>query len=87
MTQDNNSTNQETPQDDWKQRTYVTGALIGAAMGLFSAYLFARSAEENEDHRPPQIATGTLISLFLAILSLMRQIAESGKDKKKTDAS
>jgi hypothetical protein len=68
---------------NWKTRIYVSGTVLGGFLGLLSAYLFARSAEENEDKQPPQVATGTLISLLLAVLGLMRQIAESGKQKKK----
>jgi hypothetical protein len=60
------------------------GVLLGAAVGLMSAYLFVRSAEENpETGRPEPIQTGTLITLVLAILGLMRQIAESGKPRRK----
>ncbi|MFQ3647480.1 MAG: hypothetical protein SNJ54_16825 [Anaerolineae bacterium] len=70
--------------DSWKSRTYVMGVLLGAAVGLMSAYLFVRSAEENpETGRPEPIQTGTLITLVLAILGLMRQIAESGKPRRK----
>lgn len=70
--------------DSWKSRTYVMGFILGAAVGLMSAYLFVRSAEENpETGRPEPIQTGTLITLVLAILGLMRQIAESGKPRRK----
>ncbi|PMB48317.1 hypothetical protein CEN41_01940 [Fischerella thermalis CCMEE 5330] len=70
--------------DSWKSRTYIMGLILGAAIGLMSAYLFVRSAEENpETGRPEPIQTGTLITLLLAILGLMRQIAESGKPRRK----
>jgi hypothetical protein len=69
--------------DSWKSRTYVMGVGLGAIVGMMSAYLFVRSAEENpESGRPEPIQTGTLISLLLAVLALVRQIAESGKRKK-----
>ncbi|XWX04701.1 hypothetical protein VZO05_03925 [Aggregatilineales bacterium SYSU G02658] len=68
----------------WKSRTYVMGLALGAVVGLMSAYLFVRSAEENpETGRPEPIQTGTLITLVLGILGLMRQIAESGKPRRK----
>ncbi len=70
--------------DSWKSRTYVMGLVLGAVVGLLSAYLFVRSAEENpETGRPEPIQTGTLITLVLTILGLMRQIAESGKPRRK----
>jgi hypothetical protein len=69
--------------DSWKSRTYVMGVGLGALVGMMSAYLFVRSAEENpESGRPEPIQTGTLISLLLAVLALVRQIAESGRRKK-----
>lgn len=69
--------------ESWKSRTYMIGASLGALVGMLSAYLFVRSAEENpETGRPEPIKTGTLISLLLAVLALVRQIAESGKSKK-----
>lgn len=69
--------------ENWKTRTYLMGTLAGAAFGLISAYLFARAAEENEGGKPESISTGTLLSLVLAVMGLLRQIAESGKSKKK----
>jgi hypothetical protein len=68
---------------DWRARTYLLGALAGLAMGLISAYLFNRSAEENDEGKPQQIPTGTLIGLILSVITLIRQIAESGKPRKK----
>lgn len=68
--------------ESWKSRTYVMGVSIGAVIGFTSAYLFVRSAEENPDTgRPEPIKTGTVISLLLAVLALVRQIAESGRSR------
>lgn len=71
-------------EDNWKTRVYAMGVMVGALMGFISAYLFARAAEENsENGKPQQIPTGTLLGLLLSAMSLMRQIAESGKQPKK----
>lgn len=67
----------------WKTRTYAMGILAGAVMGFISAYMFTRAAEENEDGKPNSIPTGTLIGILLSVLGLIRQIAESGKPKKR----
>lgn len=69
-------------QENWKSRLYMSGLMLGALLGLLSAYLFARSAEENEGGKPEPIATGTLIGLLLSVMSLVRQIAETGKPNK-----
>jgi hypothetical protein len=70
--------------NSWKSRTYVLGVTLGAVVGLISAYLFVRSAEENpETGRPEPIQTGTIIALLLSIMGVMRQIAESGKPRRR----
>ena len=68
----------------WKTRTYIVGWLLGTLLGLLSAYLFVRSAEE-ENNSPDEVSlsVGTMLSLSLAILGLIRQIAEASKPKKK----
>lgn len=74
---DNNAPN-------WKSRTYVMGILLGAAMGLLSAYLFAREAEdEQQDDERPEIPPSVLLGLALSALTLVRQIAESARKGKK----
>ncbi len=71
----------EMTEEDWKTRNYLAGAFIGAVLGVMSAYLFARSAEENDTGKPEPIPTGTLIGLLLSVMALVRQIAETGKPK------
>lgn len=84
MENQNHPQNQTSPTaPDWKTRTYIMGIGLGALVGLVSAYLFNRAAEESEDGKPQPIPTGTLLGLVLSMLTLIRQIAESGKPKKK----
>ncbi|TVR21886.1 MAG: hypothetical protein EA396_07045 [Anaerolineaceae bacterium] len=71
--------------DNWKNRVYVNGLVIGGVIGLVGAYLYARAAEEDAGRNggvPTKLQTGQIISLALTILSLIRQIAETGKPKK-----
>jgi len=74
---------QDTRDSQWKTRTYAMGLALGALAGFIASYLFARSAEENEDGKPQPIPTSTLLGLVLTGLSFIRQIAESGKPRKK----
>lgn len=80
MTEQNNETNKP----NWKNQTYLFGAILGAVMGFLSAYLFAKEAEDDEDtdDERPKIAPTTLLGLALSALSLIRQIAETGKKDK-----
>lgn len=69
-------------QNNWKGRVYINGTLIGAAIGFIGAYLYARASEENAERnggQPTKLQTGQLLSIALAILGLIRQIAEAGK--------
>ena len=69
---------------DRKARIILMGAGFGALLGLISSYLYTRAAEE---HGEPgsgaanSVSTGQLLALLLAILGLVRQIAELGKPK------
>lgn len=69
---------------NWKTQVYVIGIGLGALFGLAASYLFSRTTEENtEDGKPRRIPTTTVIAIFLSVLGLMRQIAESGKPPQK----
>jgi hypothetical protein len=62
----------------WKTRAYIVGALIGIALGLLSAYLFIRASEESAGGAPMKVKTGDAMKASLAVLALIRQIAEMG---------
>jgi hypothetical protein len=63
------------------------GAAIGSLLGLASAYMYTRAAEEDAERlgKPKRVQTGDLLGLGLALLAIVRQVAELGKtpDKKK----
>ncbi len=85
---DTHSRETEQALQDRKTRIIVIGAGLGALLGLISSYLYARAAEENSDGEAgpgSSISTGQLLAVLLAVLGLVRQIAELGKpndDKK-----
>jgi hypothetical protein len=63
--------------NNWKPKVLVIGALVGAAVGVGTAYLMARTAEENRGG-PPEITTADLLKAGLAIFGTMRGIAALG---------
>ena len=84
MTQNSTANNNGQDTQSWKMRMYLIGAALGSAFGLISAYLFTRSAQENNPSgKPDEIPTGQLVALLLSAMALVRQIAEMGKGKKK----
>jgi hypothetical protein len=67
---------------NWKTRAYLFGTVVGTVFGVLSAYLYTRAAEEDvrEGGKPnKQIQTGDLIGLGLAMLAIIRQVAELGR--------
>jgi hypothetical protein len=66
---------------NWKTQTLIMGALIGALIGLGTAFLLARAAEKKGEG-PPEISTRDALSTGIAIIGVIRGIASLG-DKKK----
>ena len=72
-----------------KGQIIVAGAALGALLGLVSSYLYTRAAEEDgnpEAGAPASVSTGQVLAILLAMLGLVRQIAELGKPKKNDKA-
>lgn len=64
-------------QNNWKTKYIAGGAILGALVGLMTAYLLARAAEE-KGGGPPQISTGEAIKIVIGLISTMRGIAAIG---------
>ena len=64
-------------------QAYIVGAAAGLLFGLLSAYLYNRAAGDNPPAPLPdgrnRVSTGEVIGLGLALLAVIRQIAEMGK--------
>lgn len=71
---------QTNPENNWKTKILVLGAVMGALLGLGTAYLLVRTAEENNGG-PPQISTTDTIKTILGVIGLMRGIASLGDGK------
>ena len=63
--------------EQWKTRTLILGALVGAILGVGTAYLLNRTAEESGGG-PPQITTGDAVKAAIGIVGVMRGIASLG---------
>lgn len=65
------------------KRIIVICATAGAALGLISSYLYTRAAQERgEGDEAASISTGQALAVLVAVIGLVRQIAELGKPKK-----
>ena len=65
---------QVTSNHNWKTKVLIIGTAIGALVGLGTAYLLARTAEENNDG-PPKIKTGDALKVGVNVIGVMRGIA------------
>lgn len=55
----------------------ILGGIVGALLGVGTAYLLVRTAEE-KGGGPPQISTGDAIKSAIGIVGLVRGIASLG---------
>ena len=65
---------------DWKAQIMIVGGILGAALGLASAYFYVRAAEESsaEGERPAMPDTGDAVRVGRSLLAVMRTITEWG---------
>lgn len=67
----------------WKQQVILIGGVVGAVLGLASAYMYIRAAEEasTEGESPATPSGGDAVKLGLSLLTIMRTITEWGTRK------
>lgn len=78
------STELRPSKDERQARIFIVSAGLGALIGLISSYLYTRAAEEHGDGdagSAGSVSTGQLLAVLLAVIGLVRQIAELGKPK------
>ncbi|HBY08139.1 MAG TPA: hypothetical protein DEH22_10270 [Chloroflexi bacterium] len=61
--------------DNWKPKVLAIGALIGAIVGLGTAYLLVSRVDENEKL---EVSSVQGIKMGLAALTFLRQITQLG---------
>ena len=60
--------------ENWKNRTLLLGAAIGALVGVSAAYLLVQRAEREDGEM--HMGTGEGIKLGLLVFGLLRQVAQ-----------
>ncbi len=74
--------NNEEELNSMRTRSYLFGAAGGVLLGLLSAYFYSRAVEDDIEVNPQgrrRVGTGEMISIGLAVLAMVRQIAELGR--------
>ncbi len=61
---------------NWKTRTIVIGAVLGAAAGLIAAYILVQRAAESQ--QAPKLNAGDGVKVGLGVLGVLRLISDIG---------
>lgn len=71
----------EPAQANWRSRVLAVGGLVGAILGMVSAYLYVKSVQETHGDEPPPALpqTGDAVKLGIALMGIVRTISEWGK--------
>jgi hypothetical protein len=62
---------------NWKLKTLIIGAAVGAVTGLLAGYIMVSTAEQHNSQ--PRLSAGEGVKVGLGVLGLMRLIAEFAK--------
>jgi hypothetical protein len=67
-----------------RQRSLITGAVLGAVLGVLGGYLFTRGLdipreEESKGLSLRAIPPGEMVRLFISIMGVLRGVAELGE--------
>ena len=66
-----------------QQKSLIVGAILGATLGVLGGYLFTRGLdvprEEEEGFSLSSVPPGAMVSLLIAVMSVLRGIAELGE--------
>lgn len=65
--------------NDWKMKTLLLGAGIGALTGLVASFILVQRAEKAETK--PEITTGDGVKIGLGLLGVLRMITDFGISK------
>ncbi|RMD51030.1 MAG: hypothetical protein D6835_03745 [Candidatus Thermofonsia bacterium] len=71
----------ETQASNWKTKILLAGTIAGALIGLGTAYLMVRTAEENNTNGLPAITTKDALKVGVSIIGVARGIADLGRPR------
>ncbi|MCA9980608.1 MAG: hypothetical protein KDD89_07245 [Anaerolineales bacterium] len=73
----NTATDMIESNDNWATKWLLGGVILGAVLGLITAYMMVRNARESRGG-PPEISVGEGVGATIAVLGVVRTIAGLG---------
>jgi hypothetical protein len=62
-----------------RNKILIIGGLVGSALGILAAWLYAQAAREEEEATSPQpVPPGKMVRLGLSVMEVLRQVAALG---------
>ena len=62
-----------------RNKTLIIGGLIGSALGILAAWLYAQAAREEAAASPQPIPPGKMVRLGLSVMEVLRQVTALGE--------
>ena len=63
---------------NWKPKLLVMGTFLGASLGLATAFLLAREAEQKYGQEDLSISAGDILKTSLGVITTVRSVASLG---------
>ena len=64
-----------------RNKTLIIGGLVGSALGILAAWLYVRTAREDEAVPPQAVPPGKMVKLGLSIMEVLRQVTALGEQE------
>ena len=64
-----------------RNKTLIIGGLLGSALGILAAWLYVRTAREDEAKPSEAVPPGKMVKLGLSIMEVLRQVTTLGGEE------
>ena len=64
-----------------RNKTLIIGGLVGSALGILAAWLYVRTAREDEAKPSEAVPSGKMVKLGLSIMEVLRQVTALGEQE------
>jgi hypothetical protein len=62
-----------------RNKTLIIGGLVGSALGILAAWLYAQAVREEKAISPQSVPPGKMVKLGLSVMEVLRQVTALGE--------